>query len=110
MKKLILFALASIFFLTLSFAGNNPELEKNKTVLKIIKKELKYPSFIQKKQLNNYVIVSFTIDHQGKINLIQSYSTDEQLRNYVVNELEKIYIKDINTEQTFNLKIVYKVE
>jgi hypothetical protein len=71
---------------------------------------MQYPAFAKDKQIEDYVLVRLSVNEKGNINVKQIYSKNNELKAFVLKELESIVIKDFTTEQTLDMKIIFKVE
>lgn len=71
-----------------------------------------YPVFDQGMNMNGEVTVTFVIDIQGKVEVINSHSTNPSLRTYVLNKLAKVDIGDNpnGTWKTTHMKFVFHPE
>jgi hypothetical protein len=109
MKKTALLAIAIILAANIVFAADSPNKAKTK-ILNVIKREMQYPAFAKDKQIEDYVLVRLSVNEKGNINVKQIYSKNNELKAFVLKELESIVIKDFTTEQTLDMKIIFKVE
>jgi hypothetical protein len=110
MKKLILMAVATVLLINFTMAGNAPKNVYTKKIINAIKRELQYPSFAKDKQIDEFVIVSITIGDKGKVKVKEIYSANDELKAYVLQKLESMVIKNIKSDQTYEMKIEFKTE
>ncbi len=110
MKKLVLMTIATIFMVSLTFAGNSPDKVSTNKIVKVIQRELQYPAFAKDKQIEDYVFVNLVVDKKGKIKVNDIYSRNIELTVYVKQELENMVVKDFKSDKTFDMKIVFKLE
>ncbi len=62
----------------------------------ILKKEIQYPEFAKKNNIEGVVLVSFFVDDGGFVNIEQTNASNEDLRNYVVDRLKNFIVSDNN--------------
>ncbi|NQX91375.1 MAG: energy transducer TonB [Flavobacteriales bacterium] len=113
MKKII----AIIFCVVTSFAAfaadgvSDAPSSPKKEISKAINKVMTYP-ILQNQKMQGTVEVSFKIDDDGKVDILQIESSNPDLIDYVVQKLKKIKLKegkDYNG-QTIRYKFVFKKE
>jgi hypothetical protein len=104
-RLLALTFIATIGFL-FAFAGE-PEM----AVKQLLNEKIQYPEFARKALIEGKVFVTFTIDEQGKIMVKESNSLNEDLRKYVVEELNETVVtpsKDF-IGKTFSMKFSFEL-
>jgi hypothetical protein len=111
MKKIILMAIAVLFLLNISIASNDPAVENNNKIVKVITNVLQYPTSAKDNLIEGYVMLNFNVDESGKIHVNQIYSPKAELKEYVQNQLNKLVLDDLTpvSDQTYDLKIVFKL-
>jgi hypothetical protein len=111
MKKIMLFAIALLFLFNFSFATNNPAVENTNKVVNVITKVLEYPSSAQDNLIQGYVLLSISIDENGIVGVKQIYSDKKELKDYVLQKLNTIVIKDLTyvPDQTYDMKVIFKL-
>ncbi|OIP04385.1 MAG: hypothetical protein AUJ97_02765 [Bacteroidetes bacterium CG2_30_32_10] len=110
MKKLVLMAIATVFMVSIAFSGNAPTKVNTKKITNVIQRKLQYPAFAKDKQMEGDVYVNIAVDNKGKFKVNYISSPNKELSAYVLQELENMVIKDFKSYQTFDMKIVFKVE
>ncbi len=112
MKKIMIMGIALLFMFGISFAENNPAVENNNKVVKVISKVLHYPNVAQEQFIEGYVLLSFYVDENGLVEVNQIYSNKKELKEYVQSKLNTLVIDDLypNPEQSYEMKIVFKLE
>ncbi len=58
-----------------------------------INKEVSYPEFARDNQEEGMVIVSFTYNEDGYIEILSSNASDQKFNDYIISKLEKIRLK-----------------
>ncbi|HPD65021.1 MAG TPA: hypothetical protein P5050_02675 [Bacteroidia bacterium] len=116
MKKLILLA-----FLVMLVSVSNTEAKdkKNKsneanTEMKFkqtIIQKIKYPTFASEQKLEGDVFVSFEVNKDGRINVLQSNSTNLQLETYVIEKLNELNypFEDVTEAKIYNMKFSFRL-
>ena len=111
MKKLVLMAIATVFMLCFTYAGNTPANNvNNKKIITAMQKSLKYPAFAKEKQIESFVYLNIAVDKKGKIKVNEIYSPNQELADYVLQETKKMVVKDFKSDQTYDMEIVFKLE
>ena len=90
-----------------SVSGTSPKLESS--LKKLIDKHVIYPVF-QNENMEGTVEVSFKIDTQGEVNILNIKSSNPELVDYVVKKLKKIKLEqsDESVGQTIKYRFVFK--
>lgn len=99
-----------IFAVSLSHASVNNR--KPVTDLKtMIKNSVTYPEIAKKNQLSGFVLVSFNLDTNGKINVSEINANSIFLRQYVENKFKEIKIENPKTysDNTFYYRFDFKL-
>jgi hypothetical protein len=92
MKSISVFAIL-IFAASVSFASVNKG-EPTTELTSIIKSYVTYPEWANEKQITGFVVVSFKLDENGKINVTASNANSYLLQDYVEAKLKEIKIED----------------
>lgn len=96
-------------------AGNLNPTKLNK----ILQKVLPYPDFAKEQSIEGIVLINFTLDSDGNIQIKMTNESDITLKDYVVKKLKSINIfalKDTteeeieDTEESYDVKFVFKLE
>jgi len=101
-KSLILTVL--FFAFTLQFVSAHPENETQINLKKIFRKSLKLQGLMSKfsNRHREVVRVTFTIDEAGKINVLESLTTNEEIETQLMQELQDVVIdQDHDSEQVY---------
>jgi hypothetical protein len=116
MKKTILTTATIIgYFMLMSTVGIIASVPANvnsaakEKIRREISSQIICPAFVtENSELNNVkAIVQVTED--GKVNVLEIHSGNQQLNDYVINELSKIKIKSPATTDQFMLVIKFRV-
>lgn len=106
-KFFALSALVAMFLLVSSlsaFAGK-PEMTPAQHIQKMIKESIKYPEQAVKSCCQGSVDVIFKVDEDGKINIVRTFSTDEDVVKMVKDQLAGICCKGIKTPYNEHYKV-----
>jgi len=108
MKTLILTLVFAIAFAVNTFAsGINPKNDIKKT----LSKEISYPEFAKEQKLEGVVMVSFSINENGFINIDLTNASNEDLKEYVVGKLKNLIFKNSDkAESKYNMKFEFKFQ
>jgi len=94
LKQIILLTFAAIAVMSAEKAmASSPSSDKLERKLR---KEITYPEFAKSEQLFGLVMVEFEVLPSGDVRVNQINTSHENLGNYVISELEKIRIQDLN--------------
>jgi outer membrane biosynthesis protein TonB len=110
MKRAIILSLTILLATGLSaFAAGPTGSTVNEEIKKYIDKHMVYPVF-QNQNMEGTVEVSFRINNDGKLNILNIKSSNPDLIDYVVKKLKKIQLDkaDENTGQTIKYRFVFK--
>ncbi len=91
LMKSISFLLILIFVASVSFAGPRKSVTDLRTILK---NSVSYPEFAKENNLSGFVVLSFNIDENGKINIKELNSNSIFFQLYVENKLSGIKIEN----------------
>jgi outer membrane biosynthesis protein TonB len=113
MKRSLILTL--VFLLSLggsTFAsGDEPEksIKSTETIKKMVDKHMVYPIF-QIQSMEGTVEVSFKINDDGEVNILNIKSSNPDLIDYVVKKLKKIKLEesDDGSGQTIKYRFVFK--
>jgi hypothetical protein len=115
MKKTFTISVIAGYLLMMSalgiFAAVPGRVEKTlqENIQKQIDRHISCPSFITGTTGTNVVRAIIRIDEKGKINIEGINASDEHLKQYVVEQLESMTIKNIVSPEKFILLIRYVV-
>jgi len=105
MKTVLILSITLLLNATNAFAGDG-------NLNKIIGRQLKVPTDLKNKKLDEKVNVQFKIDKQGTIILLNVDTPNKELKNYVEKEFPKLNLeKSIQEKETIyfidlNFKVV----
>ncbi len=93
-KKISILTLLILLNINL-FATNDSEINSNESKYqnefkKEIRSLIKFPEFAKQSNLEGFVLVQFTYDKTGKINILEINSNQPDLKNYVSEQLESL--------------------
>jgi hypothetical protein len=73
--------------------------------------ELSYPKFAQDEQKEDLVILSFTYNEDGYLQILSINSSDEELNPYIISKLENIRLRDgsVTIGKAYNAKFHFKL-
>jgi outer membrane biosynthesis protein TonB len=79
---------------------------------KLLKKTIAFPEFAKKGNIEGIVLVSFTVNSDGSLNVNMTNESSDALKEYVVEKLLNIKLKPGNAEEgkTYNVKFEFKIE
>lgn len=99
-----------VLLLSLGLSNVKGENPMSKSVTKIIKKEITYPEFAKEQKLEGVVLVSFSFNEDGTININTTNESNVLLKNYVVEKLQRISIGAIPTDlkEPYQVKFEFK--
>jgi len=113
MKRVLIFSLVMLLSTAMIAAPTGDEDSKGKpienTLKKMVDKHMVFPVF-QKEDMEGTVEVSFRINNEGKVNILNIKSSNPDLVDYVVKKLKKIQLDqtDQNIGQTIKYRFVFK--
>lgn len=108
--KAIILTLVSALIIGFSSTSNasiiNP---KTGDLEKLIQKQISYPQFAKEQKLDGVVLVSFTVNSDGSINVNTTNQSDIRFKEYVVSKLKSLKIKSgSKSAKTYNVKFDFK--
>lgn len=76
-----------------------------------IYQQLSYPEFAQDEMKEDIIMVSFTYNEDGFIEILSTNSSDEELNIYIISKLENIRLKDgsVTIGKAYNAKFHFKL-
>ncbi len=100
-KFITLLALIVMGLVSQGFAGEKTASAKaNEEVAKVVKAKIQYPSFLKADGVKNaQVLVEFTINEDGTLNILNTNQTDKRVKDYVMEQMENIQVQDTDTEE-----------
>lgn len=110
--KVITIAIVAILISGFTTYANDTNKTVQKNQLKsILSKEVKYPAFATENFLEGSVLVQFTVNNEGKIEIDAINYLDVELGEYVKTCLSKIVVEkdDINIGKTHSMKFDFKM-
>jgi hypothetical protein len=101
--------LLSTSLVAFSKGGEKPNPEESSNLKKLVDKHMVYPVF-QKENMEGTVEVSFRINKEGKLNILNIKASNPELVDYVVKKLKKIQLdqNDESIGQTIKYRFVFK--
>ena len=114
MKKIITTALVAALVFSSSVAisaTNHASIEKNakESVRSEIVKNITCPGFIQENSSINQVKAVVQVDSTGRVKVEEINSGNQQLRAYVIDQLQNMKVKSNGQNQRFVLVINFQV-
>ena len=81
-------------------------------VEKLLKKTISFPEFARKEKIEGVVLVNFTVNADGTLNVNMTNESSSALKDYVISKLSMIKLKPGNSEEgkTYNVKFEFKFE
>lgn len=93
-------------------AGKAPRTALERNLFRALDRHVIYPVADTKGELHGEVTVSFVVDRDGRLEVLECNSTNERLRSYVLERLARIDVGD-NPEgiwKTSHIRFVFKPE
>ena len=88
---IVTFFIISVMSLSFAFAvPDEPETKQKQDVKETIKTSIKYPKFAQDAVIEGVVYVRLSIQKDGTIKIMKIASIEEELKDYVKEELKKL--------------------
>ncbi len=116
MKKTILTTAITIgYFVLMSTVGIIASVPANvnsaakEQIRKEIGSQIVCPAFVTQNTVMNDVKAIVRVEETGKVKVLEINSGNEQLKDYVINELSKMKIKNPATTDEFVLVIKFRV-
>ena len=83
----------SLMMLTVAITGSVSAKSTNpKEIEKFLKKEISYPDFAKQQKLEGIVLVNFSVNSDGSINVNLTNESDVNFKDYVVAKLKQLKI------------------
>lgn len=100
-KLLSMLMVLMIGLVSQSFAGGKAASSKaNEEVAKVVKAKIQYPSFLKADGVKKaQVLVEFSINENGKLNILNTNESDKRMKEYVMEQLENIQLQDLEMEE-----------
>ncbi len=94
---------------TVSFANAN--ISENKEIKNVIIQNVSYPKFLKDKKQTAAVKISFMIDENGTIKILEMNSADQNLKAHVNTELKKIKLEQGKylAGDIYNINLIFKL-
>lgn len=112
-KLLTLLSLIILGVVSQGFAAEKSAASKaNEEVAKVVKAKIQFPSFLKTDGVKNaQVIVEFTVNEDGSLNVINTNQTDQRVKNYVMDQLENIQVQEADYEEgeVYVLKLKFQL-
>ncbi|NEN23769.1 hypothetical protein G3O08_09675 [Cryomorpha ignava] len=108
MKKLSTLIL-TVLIILLNFsahAGSNPGSEMQK----LIRKEISYPKFAMKNQLQGVVMVQFEVSDMGYVQVKEMNASHDELGKYVRDQLEQLRLDPRKSSGMHFAKFTFRYE
>lgn len=102
MKKFILFFAFTLAISANVFAGTN-----NRDLMKRIQNQLGFTASEKAELGKGVAVVTFTIDANGLIQIVQCDATTETQKQVIMNRLNKFYVQNapVDTDAIYSLRI-----
>lgn len=112
-KLLTLLSLIVLGVVSQGFAAEKVANSKaNEEVAKVVKAKIQFPSFLKADGIENaQVLVEFTVNENGSLNVINTNQTDQRVKNYVMEQLENIQVQEADYEEgeVYVLKLNFRL-
>ena len=114
MKTIKIISIAIVIIMMTGFTtyakDNNKNVQKNE-LKSILAKEVKYPAFASENFQEGSVLVQFTVNEEGKIEIEAINYLDVELGEHVKECLKKVVIDkdDVNIGKTQAIKFEFKI-
>ena len=105
--KTLLIAMLAFFAVSSINASNT-----KKEIISKIKKEMRYPELAISEHLEGDVWVAFRVDDEGKFQVFQSNSANQQLKELVVKKIEEMTPAETETSpnELYHVKFTFKLK
>lgn len=93
-------------------AGKVASSKANEEVAKVVKAKIQFPSFLKADGIENaQVLVEFTVNENGSLNVLNTNQTDQRVKDYVMGQLENIQVQDADYEEgeVYVLKLNFRL-
>lgn len=114
--KLKLFTLIALIVLgTVNMAAASETAAKANAadmLAKIIKEKVHFPRFLKTEGVKTTsLMIEFTLDEEGKVDVLNSNCCDSRVREYVIQQIEDINLAGINHEagEVYLIKLNFKL-
>jgi outer membrane biosynthesis protein TonB len=110
--KAIMIILASMVLLTAGAGNANAGNPKTSGIDRLLKKEITYPDFARSQKLEGMVLVSFSLNSDGTINIQLTNESSATLKDYVISKLKSLRFTTSSgsDNKTYNVKFVFSYE
>jgi outer membrane biosynthesis protein TonB len=111
--KTIIISLISLMLITATGSFAKAANTDNPTKIeKLLKRTIAFPEFAKQEKIEGVVLVNFTINADGTLNVNMTNESSNELKDYVLSKLNMIKLKPDNTEEgkTYNVKFEFKFE
>jgi len=92
-KLFLVTSLLTLVLITNRFAGPSQASKNETSIYKQIERQMHYPEFAKKEQVNGKVTVEFKFKENGHIEILNLNYSDKNLKSYVVDQLTKMNIQ-----------------
>lgn len=108
---ILIVAALMVFNFTNADNSNSAEPQKQAQLAKKVTKAIEMPQFAIDNSIEGDVYVNFSVRSDGSINIIKVNSGQQELKEYVIDELKKMYItpEDGVVDKEFNLKFSFRL-
>jgi hypothetical protein len=102
--------IAIISFITISSICSASTMNVKPPFEQVLQKQITYPEFAKENNVEGFVLVSFSFDHNGKIQIKDANSNDESLKSYVISKLSGIQLfGESNDTEEHIMKFEFKL-
>lgn len=110
--KIIAIALILGFSSLTTFAGGPDAVGNPNNLRKHILQKIDYPDFARSLGVEGSVLVSFEVNKDGFINIVEINASDAILKNHVITKLRSIRLCpfDVNAGQVHNMKFNFHLK
>jgi len=76
-----------------------------------ILKQIPYPDFASKHQMEGVVALSIVFDENGNIHVQESYSSSQEFENYVIAKLNTLHLKNCSVKvgEPYNIRFAFRL-
>ena len=112
MKTLIISLISLMILCATGSVAKATDSDNPTKIEKLLKKIITYPDFAKKEKIEGVVLVNFTVNSDGTLNINLTNESSEAFKKYVVDKLSLIKLKPGTTEEgkTYNVKFEFKYE
>ncbi|MCF8285119.1 MAG: hypothetical protein K9I48_09090 [Sphingobacteriales bacterium] len=111
-KLMALLTLIVLGVASQGFAAEKNTLTANEEVAKVVKAKIQFPAFLKAEGVKNaQVLVEFTVNENGTLNVINTNQSDQRVKNYVMEQLENIQVQSADYEvgEVYMLKLNFRL-